>query len=53
MVNPDSPLSLSPIDLPLADSRHPFHLHHMELALDEAKAAWEEDEVPVGGTFRG
>ena len=27
---------------------HPFHQHHMEMALDEAKAAFDEDEVPVG-----
>jgi tRNA(adenine34) deaminase len=32
----------------LADSRHPLHLHHMELALAEARAAFEEGEVPVG-----
>ena len=38
----------SPFDLPLTDPRHPFHLHHMELALAEAEAAAAEDEVPVG-----
>ncbi len=38
----------SPLDLPLTDPRHPFHLHHMELALDEAAAAGAEDEVPIG-----
>jgi len=37
-----------PIDLPLTDPRHPFHLHHMELALEEAALAADEDEVPVG-----
>ena len=26
----------SPFDLPLADPRHPFHVEHMEMALDEA-----------------
>jgi tRNA(adenine34) deaminase len=36
------------LDLPLSDPRHPFHLHHMEMALDEAAAAAEEDEVPIG-----
>jgi tRNA(adenine34) deaminase len=35
-------------DLPLTDPRHPFHLHHMELALAEAEAAAAEGEVPVG-----
>jgi tRNA(adenine34) deaminase len=34
--------------LPLTDPRHPFHLHHMELALEEAELAAAEDEVPVG-----
>ena len=37
-----------PIDLPLTDPRHPFHLHHMDLALEEAEFAAAEDEVPVG-----
>jgi tRNA(adenine34) deaminase len=37
-----------PIDLPLTDPCHPFHLHHMELALEEADLAADEDEVPVG-----
>jgi len=38
----------SPIDLALSDPRHPFHLEHMAMALDEAHAAADEDEVPVG-----
>lgn len=42
---------LSPFDLPLTDPRHPFHLEHMELALDEAEAAAAEDEVPVGAVI--
>lgn len=37
-----------PFDLPLTDPRHPFHLEHMALALDEARAALTEDEVPIG-----
>src|SRR6202040_2581812 len=41
-------LDFSPFDLPLSDPRHPFHLEHMEMALDEAQAAAAEDEVPVG-----
>jgi tRNA(adenine34) deaminase len=35
-------------DLPLTDSRHPFHVQWMTLALQEAEAAAAEDEVPVG-----
>jgi tRNA(adenine34) deaminase len=35
-------------DLALTDPRHPFHVHHMELALAEAEIAAAEGEVPVG-----
>jgi tRNA(adenine34) deaminase len=42
---------LSPFDLPLTDPRHPFHLEHMTLALDEAQTAADEDEVPVGAVI--
>jgi len=38
-------------DLPLIDARHPFHLHHMEMALEEAALAASEDEVPVGAVI--
>ena len=41
-------MDLSPFDLPLTDPRHPFHLEHMGMALEEAAAAVAEDEVPVG-----
>jgi tRNA(adenine34) deaminase len=41
-------LEFSPFDLPLTDPRHPFHVHHMEMALDEAETAAAEDEVPIG-----
>ncbi len=41
-------MDISPFDLPLTDPRHPFHLHHMEMALEEAALAADEDEVPVG-----
>lgn len=41
----------SPFDLPLTDPRHPFHLEHMQMALDEARAAVAEDEVPVGAVI--
>jgi tRNA(adenine34) deaminase len=44
-------LDWSPLDLPLTDPRHPFHVHHMEMALDEAAAAAAEDEVPVGAVI--
>ena len=40
-----------PFDLPLLDSRHPFHVHHMELALQEAGVAADADEVPVGAVI--
>jgi tRNA(adenine34) deaminase len=46
-----NPLDFSPFELPLTDPRHPFHLHHMELALDEAARAAAEDEVPVGAVI--
>ncbi len=38
-------------DLALTDPRHPFHLHHMEMALEEAALAGDEDEVPVGAVI--
>src|ERR1700693_1596973 len=41
----------SPFDLPLTDPRHPFHLEHMAMALDEARLAAAEDEVPVGAVI--
>lgn len=34
--------------LSLRDPRHPFHAEHMLMALEEARAAMAEDEVPVG-----
>jgi len=39
---------LADFDIAFTDPRHPFHEHHMELALREAHAAADEDEVPVG-----
>jgi tRNA(adenine34) deaminase len=44
-------LEWSPFDLPLTDPRHPLHRHHMEMALEEARAAAAEDEVPVGAVI--
>jgi tRNA(adenine34) deaminase len=32
----------------LLDPRHPLHVTHMEAALEEARAALAEDEVPIG-----
>src|SRR5215467_3349508 len=42
LVTGDSP------DLSLTDPRHPFHVRHMEMALEEAALAADADEVPVG-----
>jgi tRNA(adenine34) deaminase len=39
---------VSPFDLPLNDVRNPLHVHHMEMALEEAGAGAAADEVPVG-----
>jgi tRNA(adenine34) deaminase len=44
-------VDLFPFDLPLTDPRHPFHLHHMAMALEEAQLAADEDEVPVGAVI--
>ncbi len=41
-------MEFTSFDLPLSDPRHPFHLAHMEMALEEAETAAAEDEVPVG-----
>jgi tRNA(adenine34) deaminase len=35
----------------LTDPRHPLHVHHMEMALEEAQLAAAEDEVPVGAVI--
>ncbi len=40
-----------PLDLSMSDPRHPFHVAHMELALEEARAAFDEDEVPIGAVI--
>jgi len=44
-------MDFSPFDLPLTDPRHPFHVEHMEMALQEAEAAAQEDEVPIGAVI--
>ena len=41
----------SPFDLPMSDPRHPFHVTHMEMALEEAALAAAEGEVPVGAVI--
>jgi tRNA(adenine34) deaminase len=46
-----SRLNFSTFDLLQSDPRHPFHLEHMEMALQEAEAAAQEDEVPVGAVI--
>src|SRR5437870_5679275 len=35
----------------MADPEHPFHLSHMEMALEEAARAAAADEVPVGAVI--
>ena len=47
----EMPLDISPSDVTLTDPRHPFHAHHLELALEEAEAAAAEGEVPVGAVI--
>jgi tRNA(adenine34) deaminase len=44
-------VDFSPLELPLTDPRHPFHVHHMEMALAEAGRAEAEDEVPIGAVI--
>ena len=44
-------MDFSPLDLALSDPRHPFHVMHMEMALEEAQLAATEDEVPVGAVI--
>ena len=44
-------MDVSFLDLSLSDPRHPFHVAHMEMALDEAALAASEDEVPVGAVI--
>jgi tRNA(adenine34) deaminase len=44
-------VDILPPELSLTDPRHPFHAYHMELALEEAEAAFAEEEVPVGAVI--
>jgi tRNA(adenine34) deaminase len=34
-----------------SDPHHPFHLHHMEMALEEARLAFAKEEVPIGAVI--
>ncbi|GIW85217.1 MAG: tRNA-specific adenosine deaminase [Gemmataceae bacterium] len=45
---PDSDSGLTPLAPAWRDPQHPFHVYHMELGLEQAAQAAEEDEVPVG-----
>jgi len=38
-------------DWPPADPLHPAHVKHMEMALAEARIAFDADEVPVGAVI--
>jgi tRNA(adenine34) deaminase len=51
VVSGESLLECYPLNLPLSDPRHPLHIAHMEMALEEAGAAAAEDEVPVGAVI--
>ena len=44
-------MDITNLDLAFTDWRHPFHLLHMEMALEEAAMAADEDEVPVGAVI--
>lgn len=44
-------MDFDPLDLSLSDPRHPFHIEHMAMALEEARAAAAEDEVPIGAVI--
>src|SRR5947207_193503 len=35
----------------MSDPRHPFHVAHMEMALEEARLAAAADEVPIGAVI--
>ena len=41
----------TPLDLILSDEGHPLHLLHMGMALEEARTAADEGEVPVGAVI--
>jgi tRNA(adenine34) deaminase len=44
-------VDFDPLDLSLSDPRHPFHIAHMEMALEEARTAAAEEEVPIGAVI--
>jgi tRNA(adenine34) deaminase len=41
-------MDMDQFNLELSDPSHQFHTMHMEIALEEARLAEQEDEVPVG-----
>ena len=41
-------MDMDQFNLELSDPSHQFHIMHMEIALEEARLAEQEDEVPVG-----
>ncbi len=49
--NSEHLLNWPPLDLSLTDPRNPFHVAHMEMALEEARTAAAEDEVPIGAVI--
>ena len=44
-------MDFDPLDLSMSDPRHPFHVEHMSMALEEARTAAAEDEVPIGAVI--
>jgi tRNA(adenine34) deaminase len=38
-------------DLAFTDPRHPVHVQHMRMAMEEARIAADEDEVPIGAVI--
>jgi tRNA(adenine34) deaminase len=39
------------LDTLLSDPAHPFHTSHMEMCLEEAQLAYDEEEVPIGAVI--
>ena len=44
-------MNLDPSLFSMSDPAHPFHVLHMEMALQEASRAADADEVPVGAVI--
>ena len=43
----------NPFDLTFTDPNHPFHVHHMEMCLGEAAAAFDDIEMPEVNRVEG